>query len=227
MNVLVILGHPRRHSYCAALAERYAEGARSGGAKVWELNLADLRFSPTDDPGDREDALEDDLRTAQIAIDWADHIALIYPTWWGTFPALLKGFIDRTLLSGFAFRYEGNKPMPEQLLHGRTGRIITTMDAPAFWYRIFQRAPGLNAMIKATLGFCGIKMRGVTLVDRVRQRTPSDLDRFLKKAEEIGAADSRRRGKVVPKRLSGEILVRETDSLSCAASSPRDSTLLL
>jgi putative NADPH-quinone reductase len=33
---------------------------------------------------------------ARELILWAEHLVFVYPTWWGTMPALLKGFLDRT-----------------------------------------------------------------------------------------------------------------------------------
>ena len=49
---------------------------------------------------------------------------------WGTMPALLKGFLDRVLLPGFAFRHAENARGYEGLLGGRSAHLITTMDTP-------------------------------------------------------------------------------------------------
>ena len=46
--------------------------------------------------------VEKDLLQARRLISWADHIVFVYPTWWGTMPALLKGFLDRVLAPDFA-----------------------------------------------------------------------------------------------------------------------------
>lgn len=42
--------------------------------------------------------LEEDLVKAQELIRWADHLVFVYPIWWGTMPAVLKGFFDRVFL---------------------------------------------------------------------------------------------------------------------------------
>lgn len=44
--------------------------------------------------------LEEDLVKAQELIRWADHLVFVYPIWWGTMPAVLKGFFDRVFLPG-------------------------------------------------------------------------------------------------------------------------------
>ena len=43
---------------------------------------------------------------------------------------LLKGFVDRVFLPGFAFKYRPGKAFPAQLLKGRTAQLLVTMDTP-------------------------------------------------------------------------------------------------
>lgn len=69
-------------------------------------------------------------------------------------PALLKGFIDRSFVPGFAFKYRRGNPLPAKLLGGRSARLITTMDAPPPWYYLVVGAPGHQAMKRATVHFC-------------------------------------------------------------------------
>ncbi len=98
LKVLVILGHPRSDSFCGALAQTYAEGARAAGVTVERLDLVDLAFDPSVRcPAPEDQNLEPDLLRAQSLLRWADHLVFVYPAWWGTFPALLKGFLDRAL----------------------------------------------------------------------------------------------------------------------------------
>ena len=112
-RILIILGHPSASSLCAGLADAYAQGARDSGAEVRLLRLGELDFDPLLHAGYRQDQpLEPDLQRAQADILWASHLAWAYPTWWGGLPALLKGFIDRIFLPGFAFKYrKGSVPV--------------------------------------------------------------------------------------------------------------------
>src|SRR5690606_14559357 len=144
MNVLIILGHPRPDSLCGALASAYGKGASEAGTTtVRRLDLATLDFDPdvrTVSPN--QQTFEDDIFEARELILWADHLVFVYPTWWGTMPALLKGFLDRVLTPGFAFETCEGGTGYRGLLGGRTAQLITTMDTPPAIHRPAYRQPG-------------------------------------------------------------------------------------
>lgn len=186
-RVLIILGHPNARSFCGALADAYEKGASQAGAQVRRLNLGELEFDLHMRAGySGEQTLEPALEAAQRDIAWADHLVFVYPTWWGTMPALLKGFIDRTFVPGFAFKYRQGNPLPAKLLGGRSARLITTMDAPPAWYYLVVGAPGHKAMKRATLHFCGIKPVRVTSLGPVRGSSDSRRRGWLEKVQALG-----------------------------------------
>ncbi|MBA3478370.1 MAG: NAD(P)H-dependent oxidoreductase [Lautropia sp.] len=157
MRCLLILAHPRRDSLCGALFNAFAAGAREAGVTCRELILSEMSFdSSVHTASPEQQPLEPDLVQAQDDIAWAEHLVFVYPTWWGTFPALLKGFLDRVMTPGFAFRH-GAPNTWEKLLAGRTVDLITTMDTPPLIYRFVYRAPGSQALARATLGYCGLR----------------------------------------------------------------------
>jgi putative NADPH-quinone reductase len=156
-RVAVIVGHPAADSWCGALADSYAAAARAGGHEVRMLYLAQLDFDPSLHAGYRQiQALEPDLLAAQATLAWAEHLVIAYPIWWGSVPALLKGFLDRILLPGFAFKYRPGKAFPEQLLRGRSAQLLVSMDTPPWYFRWVYRMPGIVQLKKTTLEFCGI-----------------------------------------------------------------------
>ena len=114
--------------------ERLRLRARRAGAEVREaLRLGELRFDPNVRSFDPlVQPVEKDLLQARRLISWADHIVFVYPTWWGTMPALLKGFLDRVLAPDFAFAETDRGVAP--LLGGRSA-VLTTMDTPRWVYR--------------------------------------------------------------------------------------------
>jgi putative NADPH-quinone reductase/1,4-dihydroxy-2-naphthoate octaprenyltransferase len=188
-RVLVIIGHPRAGSLCHALAAQYAEGAGRAGAEVRRLDLRELAFSrDVEEPSMRLQKSEPDIVRARGLIEWAEHLVFFYPTWWGTAPALLKGFLDRVLLPGFAFRHAENASGYEGLLGGRTGHIVTTMDTPPLLYRLVYRSPGHNALRRATLNFCGIAPVRVTSFGSVLTSTDSRRRTWLERIWREGRA---------------------------------------
>lgn len=85
-----------------------------------EIRLRDLKFNPILEYGYRKRTeLESDLLDSQKKILWADHIVWIYPVWWGSVPALLKGFLDRVLIPGFAFKKREGSVWWDKFLTGR------------------------------------------------------------------------------------------------------------
>jgi NAD(P)H dehydrogenase (quinone) len=185
-KVLVILGHPRLGSYCNALSQAYERGASEAGAEVRRLELARLEFDPifkleseTRFSGEQNKGLEPDLIKAQQDIAWADHLVFIYPSWWGSFPTLLKGFIDRTFTPGFAFKYQQGKTLPEQLLKGKTARLIVTMDTPSWWN-----------MRHATLYFCGIRPVKITDLAGMRNTTVEKRTQWLEHIRRLAVKEA-------------------------------------
>jgi NAD(P)H dehydrogenase (quinone) len=197
-KVLVILGHPRLESYCNSLSQAYERGAKDAGAEVRRLDLARLEFDPifklaseTRFTGEQGKGLEPDLVKAQQDIAWADHLVFVYPSWWGSFPTLLKAFIDRAFTPGFAFKYIKGKTFPEQLLKGKTARLIVTMDTPPWWNRFVYRAAGHNAMKHATLYFCGVKPVRVTNIGRMRSLDEKARKDWLEQVQRLAAREAK------------------------------------
>ena len=170
-KILLLLGHPQSDSFCAALATAYAQAARDRGAEVRELRLAALQFNPVLLVGFRgEQPLEPDLVAAQASIQWAEHLVFVYPTWWGSMPALLKGFIDRVFLQG------------------RSADVIITLDTPPFIYRWLMGAPGVKQMRAGVLEFCGVKPVRVSTLGPIRGSKPAQREAWLRKIARLAVS---------------------------------------
>jgi len=188
-KILIINGHPDKDAFCNMLAKRYTEGAQSSGASCQLIHLHELTFDPVLHFGyNRRTELEPDLLMAQQAIKDADHLVWVYPTWWGTYPALMKGFIDRVFLPKFAFKYRENSPFWDKLLTGKTAHLMVTMDTPPWYYRLVFGSPGHQSMKKGILGFCGIKTVKITTFSPLRGSSEAKRVSWLEKAERLGMA---------------------------------------
>lgn len=186
-KILIVQGHPNPKSLCAHLAETYQKNASQSGFEVRYLNLPELKFDVNLHQGYKEDQkLEPDLISAQEAITWAEHLVFVFPNWWTSMPALLKGFIDRVFLPGFAFQYRQKSPLPKKLLNGKTARLIITMDSPSWYYNYLMKAPGVNLLKRGTLIFCGIKPVKVTTLGPVRKAPPEKINAFISAVKKLG-----------------------------------------
>jgi putative NADPH-quinone reductase len=186
-RILVIDAHPDQSSLCSALASSYAGAARRNGHDVSVQSLRELSFDPLLRHGYKKpQPLEPALVDAQERITSAEHLVFAYPTWWGAPPALLKGFLDRVLLPGFAFKFHASGTRWDKLLAGRTARLLVTMDFPAWYYRWLVGAPGDKAMAKSTLGFCGIAPVRISHFGTVRGSSPAQRERWLRDVATLG-----------------------------------------
>ncbi|MFT5355677.1 MAG: NAD(P)H dehydrogenase (quinone) [Polyangiales bacterium] len=191
-RLLAILAHPSQESFNAALHAAYVEGAREF-VQVDELDLSELDFDPLLRAGfDESQVLEPDLERARRHIERAQHVSWFFPTWWAATPALLKGFVDRTFLPGWAFRYEKGKALPTPLLAGRTGRVVTTMDSPGWWYRFWHRRSVHASFINATLRFVGFAKVRHTTLHGVRAMSEQKRRAAIETMKRRGVEDAKR-----------------------------------
>ena len=186
-NILLILGHPSEASLCSAIANAYLKGAQAAEHEVRFLSLGKLKFDPILRDGyNTIQALEPDLVVAQESIAWAEHIVFVYPIWWGSIPAILKGFFDRIFLPGFAFKFRKEALMVDGLLKHRTAHLIATMDTPPWYYRLVYRMPGHNQMKRTILEFCGIKPVKISSFGPVKNSQASTREKWLTSAYKFG-----------------------------------------
>jgi NAD(P)H dehydrogenase (quinone) len=186
-NVLLIDGHPNKDSFNSGLCNAYRSGALTAPGNLREIVIRDLKFDPDLHFGyHKRMELEADLVDAWNKILWADHLVWVHPVWWGGLPAILKGFVDRVFLPGHAFKYRDNSLWWDKLLTGKTARIITTMDQPAWYYRLAFGRPSINQLKKSILEYCGITPVRVTCIGPIKTADEALRNTWLSKVEKLG-----------------------------------------
>ncbi|WP_170145780.1 NAD(P)H-dependent oxidoreductase [Rhodoplanes elegans] len=124
MNILVVHAHPEPRSFCAAMKDVTVETAAAAGHAVAVSDLFAEDFDPVAGRHDfttvadpdlfhyqreqalaaEEGAFAPDIAREQARLAAADLLVLHFPIWWGAPPAILKGWFDRVLAFGFAYR---------------------------------------------------------------------------------------------------------------------------
>jgi len=191
-KIFVLVGHPDSESLSGELATHYVYGAEEAGHEVRRTNLGQLQFDPILHKAYKEiQPLEPDLLKIQEDIKWAEHIVIVYPAWWSTMPALLKGMFDRMWLPGFAYSFYKAGIFKGLLWHphlkGKTARVFVLSDSPPIMARIIF-GDTTNEIRKGILWFSGVHARirkcgpMKFLSDRRALRWKERFDRWGRKA---------------------------------------------
>ena len=187
MNHLIVYAHPFEDSFNHAILESTVSALESKGHTVVVRDLYAIGFNPVLSPIDfkelRSGNIPNDIATEQEFIKNADTITLIYPLWWTSLPAILKGYIDRVFSYGFAYQYTSEGTV-EGLLSSKKGFMITTQGTPNMYYD----ASGMTNSLKQTtdvgiFGFCGIKILDHLFFGGISSSDDATRKEMLKTAE--------------------------------------------
>jgi NAD(P)H dehydrogenase (quinone) len=188
-KICIINAHPKAGSLSDAIVESYSKGARSAEAEIDAIVLRDLKFNPARIPEGASN-MEADLVDAQKRISACQHLAIVFPTWWTSVPVLLKGFLDLSFNSGWAFVYQKNG-FPKGLLKGRSARILHTCGAPAFANKWIYSEPEVKMMKKGVLQFCGFSPVKVSKFGSIMGDKSGEGSAAIQQAFKDGVSDAR------------------------------------
>lgn len=184
-RIAVIVGHPRTETYCEALAEAYATGARASGHEVEMLHTGRMTFDPIlRGAYVATQPLEPDLAEAHRAIMSADHLVIVFPLWLGGMPAILKGFLERILQPDLIEGHRAGKFV--RLLEGKSARVIMTMGMPGLVYRWWYGAHALQALKRNILEFMGVSPVKSTLFGMIEAVSAEKRQDWLSEVEALG-----------------------------------------
>ena len=191
MRVLVVFDHPITGSFTSAVAAAVGRGASSAGATVEIANIASEGFDGSMTGSDlgafrgRRD-MPDDVLAEQRRVDRADALVFVFPIYWWSLPARLKGWLDRVLTSGWAYDDRGDA------IEGRL------QDRPVYLFAIgatdqeaFERHGYLQAfetqIVRGIFGYCGLKNVSLHLLLESDAMDPGPRKRHLQAAFQLGA----------------------------------------
>ncbi len=123
MHSLVVITHPEPGSLTHAIAQHIGEAIAAADARntVAYADLMDEGFDPRFTPGDQAlfrgtGVVPDDVAAEHARLDATDTLVQVYPLYWWSFPALLKGWIDRVFTQGWAYQ-DGADGKVQKKLH--------------------------------------------------------------------------------------------------------------
>ncbi|MFM9942864.1 MAG: NAD(P)H-dependent oxidoreductase [Hyphomicrobiaceae bacterium] len=157
MNVLWVFAHPEPRSLNGALRDFGIETLQAAGHEVRQSDLYAMRWKAVADAEDFTDTIPGerltyaassyqgfkhgtqaaDVAAEQAKVMWADAVIVQYPLWWFSTPAILKGWFDRILAAGWAYRVtdpanpKRNLRYGDGNLKGKRGLQIVTTGATA------------------------------------------------------------------------------------------------
>lgn len=187
MRILVINGHPDpdKSHLCAALAEAYAKGAEAAGHEVSRLDVGALDFPMIRSMKDYQGPhVTPDIRRAQDMTQATDHLVLVFPIWFGSPPAVLKGFFEQVLRKGFAL--SAPQAAMSSVLSGKSARLIVTMGAPTPVFHLLLGGHGVRALIRGLLWVTGVGPVRQTLFGGAHLDRPAQKQRWLAEVEALG-----------------------------------------
>jgi putative NADPH-quinone reductase len=188
-HIAIIQGHPDHGGahFGHALADAYAEAARTAGHEVRRIEVAQLVFPWLRSKQEWErGATPQSILEAQATIGWAGHLVILYPLWLGSMPAVFKAFLEQTFRPGFAIAQGEAGKSWKQYLTGKSARVVVTMGMPAFVYRWYFRAHSLKSLERNILRFCGIGPVRTDLIGMVDAANGTQREKWLEKMRALG-----------------------------------------
>jgi len=207
-NFLVILAHQNPSSFNAAIKEKTINSIIECGHNVersdlyqmnWNalagrndfkqhLNSAEINLINEQQNSLKNDLYDDEIKKEMEKLKRADYLIFIFPLWWASCPAILKGWIDRVFSCGFAW---GMKNIFHKgLMLGKRAAIFTTAGGDEGEYsesgdQQMTLTQSLNHIHRGSLAFCGFDVLPIHAIYEVEDCREELRKEYLEKIGDI------------------------------------------
>mmetsp|Transcript_68710 Transcript_68710/g.80091 ORF Transcript_68710/g.80091 Transcript_68710/m.80091 type:complete len:225 (+) Transcript_68710:43-717(+) len=210
---LVVYAHPEAKSFCGGMKDTIVNTLKAKGYHVKESDLYKLKYDPVlDKPTFKELSnpdyfnavmefknasakrlLNDQVTAETEKVVWADYIILVFPFWWGSCPAMMKGWLEKTLICGVGWDF--GKIFDKALLRGKKAWVVTSTSVAEKDYRPEGTAgmsveDRLHHITWGTLKFCGLEVLPTFVAysvvmseEQYRKDILADLEKKVKEIE--------------------------------------------
>lgn len=190
MQISVILAHPRPGSFNHAIADEVVAVLRDSGHTITLHDLYQEWFDPVLPSGEipRDSVLPVEITCHCREIAAADGIVFVHPDWWGMPPAILKGWIDRVLRPGVAYRFaatDSGDGVPEGLLAAEAVLVFNTSNTPAEREQVVFGDPLERIWKDCIVSFCGVPIFRRRMFSVIVTSTEDQRREWLAEVREI------------------------------------------
>ncbi len=190
MHGLIVVSHPLPGSLTGAVARQVAAGLEQAGHSFELADLAAEGFDPRFNPNDvavhlRQTVVDPAVAAEQARVERADALVLVYPVYWWSFPALLKGWIDRVFVNGWAYEETPDGTVVRKLGHLPI-HLVAIGGADLRTYARHGYFGAMRTQIEhGIFGYCGAPVRRSELLVPGEARDAAEM---VAAAERVGRA---------------------------------------
>ncbi|UFT99739.1 NAD(P)H oxidoreductase [Radiobacillus kanasensis] len=185
MKVLTIVTHPRKNSLTFQVANQFVLGLKKEGHEAEVMDLYQSNFDPVlrelDEPDwtSNQQNFSSEVEAEMEKLRKFDALAFVFPLWWWSMPAMLKGYIDRVWNYGFAYG-------PNKLTHKHV-LWLSLAGAPIERFTKRRYDEMMERYFNVALAdYCGIPSSRFELLYETISGNPEYMEDWLSQAYQLG-----------------------------------------
>lgn len=165
MKVFIVYAHHEPKSFNAAMKDTAVSVLTEAEHEIKVSDLYAMNFKAVADGRDfleranpdylkyqeeqkqayKSGKLAPDIVAEQEKLLWCDYLIMLFPMWYFSMPAIMKGWVDRVLTAGFA--YGDGKWYDDGGLKGRKAMIAVTTGSPDDWFGVDRINPEIKEIL--------------------------------------------------------------------------------
>jgi NAD(P)H dehydrogenase (quinone) len=189
MNVLIVFTHPKRECFNRKLLNAVISGLEAAGHEYQVADLYAENFQPAMIEEDfaqfDRKPMPPEILAEQKRVEWSDAVIFIFPLWWWSVPAMLKGWIDRVVSYGWAWE----NPLDPSSGYLDERKILVLISAGASLAHLAKRDYDKALDIQLNTGtwdYCGFRDVTTHIFESVHEESPNSLfEQYFSEAEEM------------------------------------------
>jgi NAD(P)H dehydrogenase (quinone) len=191
MHTLLVAANPDPRSLTHYALERLETALQPGSVEIADLSAEgfDPRFTPADRRAYHDGGnYPADVTAEHRRLERATDLVLVFPVYWWSMPALLKGWIDRVFVNGWAFEHSPASGLQPKL-QGLTTHLLPIAGADSRAYERHGYENALRTQIEhGIVDYCGSRRGSTAFIYESEQLTPEttlrDVDRAVRTISE-------------------------------------------